>query len=46
MTVFGDPAYRAAAARLRDSFTAAGGAPAAAQRLEELARQPVGAADS
>jgi zeaxanthin glucosyltransferase len=40
MTVLGDPAYRAAAARLRDSFTAAGGAPAAAQRLEELARQP------
>lgn len=46
MTVLGDPAYRAAAARLRDSFTAAGGAPAAAQRLEQLARQPVGAADS
>ena len=37
MTVLGDPAYRAAAARLRDSFTAAGGAPAAAQRLEQLA---------
>jgi MGT family glycosyltransferase len=39
-TVLDDPAYRAAAARLRDSFTAAGGAHAAAQRLERLARQP------
>jgi zeaxanthin glucosyltransferase len=36
LTVLGDPAYRTAAARLRDSFTAAGGARAAAQRLEDL----------
>jgi zeaxanthin glucosyltransferase len=44
-TVLGDPAYRAAARRLRDSFAAAGGARAAARRLERLARQPVGAPD-
>lgn len=32
-----EPRYRAAAERVRDSFTAAGGAPAAAARLEQLA---------
>jgi MGT family glycosyltransferase len=34
--VLGDPSYRAAAARVRDSFTAAGGAATAADHLEEL----------
>lgn len=37
LTVLTDPAYRAAAGRVRDSFAAAGGAPAAAARLERLA---------
>jgi len=37
LTVLTDPGYRAAAGRVRDSFTAAGGAPAAAARLERLA---------
>lgn len=39
-TVLGDPSYRAAAGRIADSFVRAGGAAAAAARLEELARQP------
>jgi MGT family glycosyltransferase len=34
--VLGDPAYRAAAGRVRDSFTAAGGAATAADHLEKL----------
>jgi MGT family glycosyltransferase len=34
--VLGDPAYRAAACRVRDSFAAAGGARAAADHLEKL----------
>ncbi len=37
LTVLTDPAYQAAAGRVRDSFAAAGGAPAAAARLERLA---------
>jgi zeaxanthin glucosyltransferase len=37
LTVLTDPGYRAAAGRVRDSFAAAGGAPAAAARLERLA---------
>jgi zeaxanthin glucosyltransferase len=37
LDVLGDPGYRAAAGRIRDSFTAAGGAPAAAAKLESLA---------
>ncbi|KAA2255920.1 glycosyltransferase family 1 protein [Solihabitans fulvus] len=37
-TVLDDPSYRAAAARLRDSITAAGGATVAARHLERLAR--------
>lgn len=36
-TVLTDPGYRTAAGRVRDSFAAAGGAPAAAARLEQLA---------
>lgn len=35
--VLGDPAYRAAAQRIGDSFRAAGGAPAAAAHLERFA---------
>jgi MGT family glycosyltransferase len=35
--VFDDPSYRDAAMRIRDSFAAAGGAPAAAAHLERLA---------
>lgn len=35
-TVIGDPAYRRAAARVQESFAAAGGARAAADRLEAL----------
>ncbi|MCB1028392.1 MAG: glycosyltransferase family 1 protein [Microthrixaceae bacterium] len=35
-TVLGDPSYRSAAERLQRSFIDAGGAPAAAQRLEAL----------
>lgn len=43
-TVLTEPGYRAAAARLRASFAAAGGAEAAADRLEALVRRaPVGA---
>jgi UDP:flavonoid glycosyltransferase YjiC (YdhE family) len=34
--VLGDPAYRTAAVRVRDSFTAAGGAVTAADHLEKL----------
>jgi zeaxanthin glucosyltransferase len=37
LTVLDDPSYRAAAARVRDSFRAAGGAPAAAEHLQALA---------
>jgi MGT family glycosyltransferase len=36
LAVLDDPAYRAAAHRVRDSFAAAGGAAAAAQHLEKL----------
>jgi MGT family glycosyltransferase len=38
--VLHDPAYRAAARRVQDSFAAAGGAGAAAERLESLAGDP------
>jgi UDP:flavonoid glycosyltransferase YjiC (YdhE family) len=38
LAVLDDPAYRAAAGKVRDSFAAAGGAQAAAERLERLAR--------
>jgi zeaxanthin glucosyltransferase len=37
LTVLGDPAYRAAAGRVRDSSATAGGAAAAAAHLERLA---------
>ncbi|GKQ38826.1 glycosyltransferase [Streptomyces sp. A012304] len=37
--VLDDPAHRAAAARIRTAFRAAGGAPAAASHLDELARE-------
>lgn len=37
--VLEEPGYRAAAGRIRDSFVAAGGARAAAQRLDALARR-------
>jgi MGT family glycosyltransferase len=37
LALLGDPAYRAAAGRVRDSFAAAGGTAAAAARLERLA---------
>ncbi len=37
LALLSDPEYRAAAGRVRDSFAAAGGAPAAAARLERLA---------
>jgi zeaxanthin glucosyltransferase len=35
--VLDGPGYRAAAGRVRDSFAAAGGAPAAARHLADLA---------
>jgi zeaxanthin glucosyltransferase len=38
VTILDDPSYRHAAERVRDSFAAAGGAPAAAVRLECLAQ--------
>ena len=38
VTILDDPSYRHAAERIRDSFTDAGGAPAAAARLECLAQ--------
>lgn len=38
LAVLDDPSYRAAAARVRDSFRAAGGAPAGAGLLEALAQ--------
>ena len=38
VTILDDPSYRRAAERIRDSFAAAGGAPAAAARLERLAQ--------
>jgi zeaxanthin glucosyltransferase len=38
VTVLDDPSYRRAAERIRDSFAAAGGAQAAAARLERLAQ--------
>ena len=41
VALLSDPSYRAAAARVRDSFVAAGGAPQAAARLERLAARPV-----
>jgi zeaxanthin glucosyltransferase len=44
LALLSDPAYRAAAAVVRDSFTAAGGAPEAASRLERLAARPEPAA--
>jgi MGT family glycosyltransferase len=37
LTLLSDPGYRTAAGRVRDSFASAGGAPAAAARLEQLA---------
>jgi zeaxanthin glucosyltransferase len=37
VAVLGEPSYRGAAGRVRDSFAAAGGAPAAAAHLERLA---------
>ncbi|MER6960271.1 MULTISPECIES: glycosyltransferase [unclassified Streptomyces] len=37
--VLDDPGYRVAADRIRKAFRAAGGAPAAADRLDELARE-------
>jgi zeaxanthin glucosyltransferase len=40
VTVLSDPAYRAAAAKIRDSSASAGGAAAAAARLEQLALHP------
>jgi UDP:flavonoid glycosyltransferase YjiC (YdhE family) len=39
--VLEDPAYRVAAKGIADSFSAAGGAPAAARLLERLAERPV-----
>jgi zeaxanthin glucosyltransferase len=39
LSVLDDPSYRAAAARVRESFRASGGAPAAAEQLEALARR-------
>ncbi len=45
LAVLGDPAYRAAAGRIRDSFATAGGAPAAAARLERLAAAGPAAGD-
>jgi UDP:flavonoid glycosyltransferase YjiC (YdhE family) len=41
LAVLDDPSYRAAAARVRESFSAAGGAQAAAGLLEELAARSV-----
>jgi len=38
VAILDDPSYRRAAGRIRDSFAAAGGAPAAAARLECLAQ--------
>ena len=38
LSILDGPAYRTAAGRVRDSFAAAGGAAAAARRLERLAR--------
>jgi UDP:flavonoid glycosyltransferase YjiC (YdhE family) len=40
--VLDDTAYRSAARRVEDSFAAAGGAAAAVERLEQLARSPAG----
>jgi MGT family glycosyltransferase len=45
-TVLDDASYRAGAARVRESFRAAGGAAAAAESLEELARSGVGCTPS
>jgi len=44
LALLSDPAYRAAAGMVRDSFAAAGGATEAAARLELLAAQPEPAA--
>lgn len=41
-TVLHDPSYRAAAGRIAESFRTAGGARAAADRIEVLAREPAG----
>ncbi|HEX9033664.1 MAG TPA: glycosyltransferase [Streptosporangiaceae bacterium] len=38
VAILDDPSYRRAAERIKDSFAAAGGAPAAAAQLERLAR--------
>ncbi|MHA6765410.1 glycosyltransferase [Streptacidiphilus sp. PAMC 29251] len=40
LAVLDDPSYRAAAGRIRDSFAAAGGAPAAARHLEAVLISP------
>ena len=45
LAVLSDPAYRAAAGRIRDSFASAGGALAAAARLERLAAAGPAAGD-
>lgn len=46
-TVLDDPAYRQAARRIRDSFASAGGAVAAARRIEALAAaEPLAPADA
>jgi MGT family glycosyltransferase len=44
LALLSDPAYRAAAGSVRDSFAAAGGAPEAADRLARLAARPEPAA--
>ena len=46
LALLSDPAYRAAAGMVRESFTAAGGAPQAAARLERLAARPEPAANA
>ncbi|HEV2343397.1 MAG TPA: glycosyltransferase [Actinocrinis sp.] len=45
-TVLGEPSYRDAAGRVSEAFAAGGGARAAADRLEALARTAAGAAGS
>jgi zeaxanthin glucosyltransferase len=44
LALLNDPSYRAAAGKVRETFTAAGGAPEAAARLERLAARPEPAA--
>jgi zeaxanthin glucosyltransferase len=46
LALLDDPAYRTAAGMVRDSFAAAGGAPQAAARLEQLAARPEPATDA